>query len=491
MTLTGTATVAQYQTALDSVTFSTTSTSTTARQISVVASDNTLTSTAESETVDITILPPTVTASGKTNTFVLGGSAVAIDLGATVGPANTDLTGATLTISSGTLQSGDTLSFTSQNGITGSYSSTTGKLTLTGTATVAQYQTALDSVTFSTTSSSTTARQISVVASDNTLTSTAASETVDVSIANGSLSGTAFDDINQNGTLDSGEPVLANITITLTGTDSSGNSVNQTALTSSSGTYSFTQLVAGTYTLTATLPSDLAGGKAVDSNSSSLGSASGLVIGAIDLASGASQTGFNFTASGLVQTYYNVNMFLASSPPLTELLNEDPVVSSLSDQSTTEATATTPQSFTITDPYVSVANLMVSGASSNTTLVPTANIVYGGSGADRTVTVTPAAGQTGTATITTTVTDPSGNLDEEAFTVTVTASAVSSSAVVSPLVSNASNQSPDDDAADDASVSPAVSSVASSSSSSTGSVSPVAKNSSAVDAALASEDDWT
>ncbi len=238
---------------------------------------------------------------------------MAVDSGATVGPAGTDLTGATLTISSGTLQSGDTLNFTSQNGITGSYSSTSGVLTLTGTATVAQYQTALQSITFSTTSSNTTARQIAVVASDDTLDSTAASETVDVSIANGSLSGTAFDDINQNHTLDSGEPLLANITITLTGTDSQGNSVNQTTLTSSSGTYSFTQLVAGTYTLTATLPKDLAGGVAVDSNSSSLGSVSGLVIGSIDLASGATEGGFNFTASGLVQTYYNVNMFLASS----------------------------------------------------------------------------------------------------------------------------------------------------------------------------------
>ena len=330
------------------------------------------------------------------------------------------------------------------------------------------------------------------MASDNTLDSTATSETVDVSIANASLSGTAFDDINQNDTLDSGEPLLANITITLTGTDSEGNSVNKTTLTSSSGTYSFTQLVAGTYTLTATLPTDLAGGQAVDSNSSSLGSASGLVIGAIDLASGATEAGFNFTASGLVQTYYNVNMFLASSPTLTELVNEDPVVSSLSDQSTTEATATTPQSFTVADPYVAVANLTVSGALSNTTLVPTANIVYGGSGADRTVTVTPAAGQTGSATITTTVTDPFGNLAQEAFTVTVTASAASSSAVVSPLVSNASNQSPSGDATgDDAAVSPAVSPAVSSSSSSTGSVSPVAKNSSAVDAALAGEDDWT
>ena len=82
-----------------------------------------------------------------------------------------------MTISAGTLQSGDTLSFTSPSGsgITGSYSG--GVLTLSGSATVAQYQAALQSVTFSSTSTSTTARAISIVAIDGTLTSNAAAET--------------------------------------------------------------------------------------------------------------------------------------------------------------------------------------------------------------------------------------------------------------------------------------------------------------------------
>ena len=42
----------------------------------------------------------------------------------------------------------DSLSFTNQNGITGTYNSGTGVLTLTGTTTVANYQTALRSVTY-------------------------------------------------------------------------------------------------------------------------------------------------------------------------------------------------------------------------------------------------------------------------------------------------------------------------------------------------------
>jgi hypothetical protein len=51
-----------------------------------------------------------------------------------------------------------------------------------------------------------------------------------------------------------------------------------------------------------------------------------------------------------------------------------------------------------------VGSLTVSGSSNNTTLVPNANIVFGGSRANRTVTVTPAANQTGSAT-TVTVSD--------------------------------------------------------------------------------------
>ncbi|HEY2577799.1 MAG TPA: cadherin-like domain-containing protein [Streptosporangiaceae bacterium] len=64
-------------------------------------------------------------------------------------PDAATLAGATVTISSGLAASEDTLSFTSQNGITGSYDSSTGVLTLTGTASLADYQAALQSVTYS------------------------------------------------------------------------------------------------------------------------------------------------------------------------------------------------------------------------------------------------------------------------------------------------------------------------------------------------------
>jgi hypothetical protein len=59
--------------------------------------------------------------------------------------ADSRLAGATVRIRSG-FTSGDTLSVTSQRGITGTYDSGTGVLTLTGNATTSDYQAALESV---------------------------------------------------------------------------------------------------------------------------------------------------------------------------------------------------------------------------------------------------------------------------------------------------------------------------------------------------------
>ncbi len=64
----------------------------------------------------------------------------------------------------------------------------------------------------------------------------------------------------------------------------------------------------------------------------------------------------------------------------------------------------------------------MTGASSNPALVPAGNLVFGGSGATRTVTVTPVAGQSGTATITLTVSDGQFSASD-AFLLTVTAAA--------------------------------------------------------------------
>jgi len=93
---------------------------------------------------------------------------------------------ATVSITSGFSSGADTLAFTNQNGITGSYSASTGVLTLTGNASVADYQTALRSVEFSTTDSSASpaARVISFQVTDtNSAASNTATRTIDVSAA--------------------------------------------------------------------------------------------------------------------------------------------------------------------------------------------------------------------------------------------------------------------------------------------------------------------
>ena len=86
-------------------------------------------------------------------------------------------------------------------------------------------------------------------------------------------------------------------------------------------------------------------------------------------------------------------------------VNDVPTMSPIADQATNVGVATGAIPFTVADVETAAGSLSVSGASTNTTLVPNANIIFGGSGASRTVTVTPAAGQAGTSTITVTVTD--------------------------------------------------------------------------------------
>ena len=186
LTLTGSATVAQYQTALDSITFYTTSTSALARTVSWQVSDGTQSSTTAASTVTITIQPPALGGAGVAATYIQGGPAQSLDTGLTVSdPSSANLVGATVAIASGLLP-GDTLNFTNQGAITGSYNAATGVLTLSGTATLAQYQTALDSITFSTTSlnptyfGTDTARAISWQVNDGTLPSAVVSTSVTV-----------------------------------------------------------------------------------------------------------------------------------------------------------------------------------------------------------------------------------------------------------------------------------------------------------------------
>ncbi len=98
--------------------------------------------------------------------------------------------------------------------------------------------------------------------------------------------------------------------------------------------------------------------------------------------------------------------------------NSAPTISNVTDRLIKAGTSTGPINFTVGDLETAAASLTVAGSSSNTNVVPSANVVFGGSGSNRTVTVTAAPSHTGTATLTLTVSD--GNLTaSDTFVVTV------------------------------------------------------------------------
>ena len=94
---------------------------------------------------------PQFTTGASTGAFTENAGAVNVGSGLVITDDGGQLSRATVSISSG-FTAGDTLAVGAAGGLTVSYSSQTGVLTLTGTASAATYQTALNSVTFNTAS---------------------------------------------------------------------------------------------------------------------------------------------------------------------------------------------------------------------------------------------------------------------------------------------------------------------------------------------------
>jgi secreted trypsin-like serine protease len=86
-------------------------------------------------------------------------------------------------------------------------------------------------------------------------------------------------------------------------------------------------------------------------------------------------------------------------------VNTPPTISKPADVNTPFQTATSPIAFTVGDIETATADLIVSASSSNTTLLPNTGIALGGANANRTIVLTPAAVQSGTTTITLSVSD--------------------------------------------------------------------------------------
>ncbi|MFM1769085.1 MAG: hypothetical protein RJA22_1614 [Verrucomicrobiota bacterium] len=100
-------------------------------------------------------------------------------------------------------------------------------------------------------------------------------------------------------------------------------------------------------------------------------------------------------------------------------VNDPPMLSGLPDLSLDEDAATGPLPFTVQDVETPATNLTVTAQSSNPTLLPPARLILGGTGANRTLTVTPAPDQSGTATVTLVIDDGEGGTGTRSFAVSV------------------------------------------------------------------------
>jgi hypothetical protein len=107
------------------------------------------------------------------------------------------------------------------------------------------------------------------------------------------------------------------------------------------------------------------------------------------------------------------DLFVAALP------NTAPTISAVSNLAIDEDTSTGPVTFLIGDAETPLDSLILGGTSSDTTLVPNANILLGGSGANRTVTIAPVANRFGSTTITLTATDAGNLVATTSFLLTV------------------------------------------------------------------------
>lgn len=138
-------------------------------------------------------------------------------------------------------------------------------------------------------------------------------------------------------------------------------------------------------------------------------------------------------------------------------VNRAPLFGAVADQSIVANAPSAPIAFTVSDDLTGAAALTVTGTSSNEVLVPTTSLVFGGSGANRSVIVMPVVDRVGSATLTLTVRDPAGLTGMTSFAVTINPVQRSFAGFVRDVFDGTPDSSPqpinavafDQDAADD------------------------------------------
>ena len=371
--------------------------------------------------------------------IVFGGSGASRTVTVTPAPSLSGTATITVTVNDGTLNATDTfvLTVTSVNDaptISNIADQTVNEDAATGAIafTVSDVETAAASLTVSGTSSNVTLIPNGNIAfggseANRTVTVTPAANqsgtaTITVTVSDGSLNATDTFVVTVAGVNDN--PTISNI---------ADQAVNEDATT---GPIAFTvgdvEIAAGMLTLTGA-SSDVA----LVPNASIAFGGSG-ASRTVTVTPAANQSGTaTITVTVSDGTLTAVDTFVLT----VNAVNDAPTISAIVNQSVVQDTSTAPIAFTVGDVETAADGLTVTGSSSTATLVPDANIVFGGSGVSRTVTITPATGQTGTATITVTVSD--GTLTASIpFTLTVT-----TAGNASPTISDIVNQSVNEDTA--------------------------------------------
>ena len=186
LTLNGTDTVANYQAALRSVAYENSSANpvTSPRTVAFTVFDGDVDSNIESRVIDVGVVnnaPVLATIEGQPASFVENAAGTGITGNLSISDVDdTQIESATVTISNNYVAGEDLLTFIPQAGITGTFSN--GVLTLTGSATLADYEAAIHSVTYSNASENPSAatRTVEITVNDGDANSNPLSRDVEV-----------------------------------------------------------------------------------------------------------------------------------------------------------------------------------------------------------------------------------------------------------------------------------------------------------------------
>ena len=193
LTLTGAASAATYQTVLRTVTYDNIDNAGAVgspRTITWVVLDTGVQSSPVTSTVTVTTnnTAPTLSGVNATDSFTEGGVALTLDSNVTISdPDDSNLESATVAITANFASAEDVLDATVSGALSRSYNAATGVLTISGTATEATYDAALETVTYRNTNTenpSTLARTLTWTLNDGEADSTAVTSTVNVSGTN-------------------------------------------------------------------------------------------------------------------------------------------------------------------------------------------------------------------------------------------------------------------------------------------------------------------